>query len=98
MSNYYVITGRIAWAIKWLVIAAVLAAAVVLIAGCEARKFTAVRPDGTVITYERATFIGDSQSEGVSVAKQGEDLTVDVGATGSQAKVEVLQAVLEAIK
>jgi hypothetical protein len=76
----------------------ILAALLVTCAGCEARKFTATRPDGTVITYERVTAIGDSQSEGVSVSKAGDDLTVDVGATGSEAKVEVLQAVLEAIK
>lgn len=70
----------------------------VALTGCEARKFTATRPDGTVITYERVTAIGDSQSEGVSVSKDGDDLTVDVGATGSQAKAEVLLGVLEALK
>lgn len=63
--------------------------------GCEARTFTASRPDGTVITYQRATFMGDSHSEGVSVSKQGEDLTVDVGATGSEARLEAVSKLLD---
>lgn len=83
-------------AIGMMVLFAILCVAA--LTACEARKFTATRPDGTVITYERVTMIGDSTSEGVSVSKDGDDLTVDVGATGSEAKVEVLQAVLEAIK
>jgi len=66
--------------------------------GCESRTFTAERPDGTIITYNRVSIVGDSSSEGVSVSKQGDDLTVDVGATGSQAKVEVLGEIVELLK
>lgn len=72
--------------------------ALMLAAGCESRNFTASRPDGTVVSYHRISIMGDSTSEGVSVAKQGEDLTVDVGATGSQAKAEILLGVLDALK
>lgn len=68
----------------------VTAALLLCCVGCEARKVTLHRTDGTVLTYERATFFGDSHSEGVSVSKQGEDLTVDVGATGSEAKLEAI--------
>lgn len=67
-------------------------------AGCESRRFVATRPDGTVITYHRATILGDSASEGVTVAKDGDDLVVEVGATGSQAKIDALFAVLEILK
>ena len=82
-----------------IIAAVILALAVLLLCtACEARKFVAVRPDGTTITYERISIIGDSSSEGVSVSKQGDDLTVDVGATGSQAKVELIGAMLDAIK
>lgn len=95
MSNYYVVTRNIRRAALFVLMLCGLVALLVTCTGCEARKFTATRPDVTFITYER---VGDSHSEGVSVSKQGEDLTVDVGATGSEAKVEVLQAVLEAIK
>lgn len=86
---------RIDTILAWLFAAA---AALLVLTGCEARSFQATRPDGTVITYNRITAIGDSQSEGVSVSKDGEDLSVEVGATGSQAKVELLKAVLDAIK
>ena len=79
-------------------LAAAVAVTLAANTGCEARKFTAVRPDGTTITYERITAIGDSSSEGVSVSKQGDDLTVDVGATGSEARAEVLLGVLDALK
>lgn len=85
--------------IENLITAVLLGLAVLLLCtGCESRTFTAERPDGTRITYNRVSIIGDSSSEGVSVSKQGEDLTVDVGATGSQAKVELIGAMLEAIK
>lgn len=82
------------------VITAVLLALTVLIlcTACESRTFTAQRPDGTVITYNRISVIGDSSSEGVSVSKQGDDLTVDVGPTGSQAKVEVLGEIVKMLK
>jgi|14BtaG_2_1085337.scaffolds.fasta_scaffold01724_5 hypothetical protein len=75
-----------------------LIATLILCQACESRNFTATRPDGTTITYRRVSIIGDSSSEGVSVSKQGEDLTVDVGATGSQAKIEALGAVVDLLK
>lgn len=59
------------------------------LAGCETRTFTATRPDGTAIRYSRTTLLGESASEGVSVSKAGEDLTVDVGATGSKTDAEI---------
>lgn len=71
-------------------------AALLLCTGCESRTFTAERPDGTVITYHRATVFGDSASEGVTVSKDGDDLLVEVGSTGSKANLEALGTVIGA--
>lgn len=73
-------------------------AAIMFFSGCESRTVTYSTPDGRSLTYQRISIIGDSSSEGVSVSRDGDDLTVDVGATGSKARVEVLGAVVEALK
>lgn len=69
------------------------AACILALLGCESRNFEATRPDGTVVRYHRMTLFGESSSEGVSIAKAGDDLAVDVGPTGSETNV---QAAIEA--
>lgn len=56
--------------------------------GCESRSFAVTRPDGTTIEYDRMTVFGDSNTEGVSVSRVGEDVNVEVGATGSTSNAE----------
>lgn len=63
-------------------------AALSLLAGCESRSFTVTRPDGTTIDYDRVTMFGDSNTEGVSVSRVGDDVNVEVGATGSTSNAE----------
>jgi hypothetical protein len=74
-----------------------LLCALASLTGCESRNFSATRTDGTVITYHRVSIFGDSSSEGVSIAKDGGDLSVEVGATGSQANISQVIELLQAI-
>jgi len=91
------IRAQYAGLIGALMLPILLALAVLLLCtACESRTFTATRPDGTVITYHRATIFGDSASEGVSVSKDGDDLLVEVGSTGSKANLEALGTVIGA--
>jgi len=60
-----------------------LTLAALLLSGCETRRLTVVRPDGSVATYTRTTLWGDSSTEDVSVSKDGDDFTLDVGSSGS---------------
>lgn len=75
--------------------ALILAAILMTCVGCESRTVTYSTPDGRSLKYNRVSILGDSSSEGVTIARQGEDLSVDVGATGSQAKTELLQSIVD---
>lgn len=72
----------LAWILAWMGVAVLCLA---LLLGCESRTFRAVKPDGTSVQYTRMTVFGDSSTEGVSVSKDGEDYSVDVGPTNSNA-------------
>lgn len=62
---------------------------------CESRRVFVERPDGTKVTYNRNSIFAESNSEGLSLAKDGEDVVLEVGPTGSKTELEAL---LEAIK
>ena len=76
-------------------IVTLLAMTALLMLGCESRTVVYQTPDGRSLKYSRVSIFGDSSSEGVSVSKDGDDLTVDVGATGSQSRTELLQAIVD---
>ena len=80
---------------------ALILAAIVAIAGCESRSFTRTETleDGrTVVTeYRRATFFGDSSSEGVSVSESADSLAIEVGATNSDADTDAFLSLSQAI-
>lgn len=95
MKTAYFCSFRVLAIVTWLMLSTLL---VLCLLGCESRNFTATRPDGTVIQYHRVSIMGDSSSEGVSVAKQGDDLTVDVGPTNSQARLEALEILNKLVK
>jgi hypothetical protein len=79
--------------LAFLMVAGLVALAVlVLMSGCEGRTFVREEIiDGVPVrtSYSRWTLMGESSSEGVSVAKDGDDFTVDVGPTGSKTDAQI---------
>lgn len=69
--------------------------ALLLLSGCESRTVKVERPDGTLVTYHRASIFAESNSDGLSMVRDGEDVALEVGPTGSKTDAELL---LEAIK
>ena len=63
--------------------------------GCEARRVVVEKPDGTRVTYNRNTLFSESNSDGLSLVRDGEDVALEVGPTGSKTDLEAL---MEAIK
>jgi len=73
----------------------ILALLVLFTLGCESRRVVVIKPDGTTVTYNRSSLFAESNSEGLSLARDGEDVVLEVGPTGSKTDLEAL---LEAIK
>jgi len=68
---------------------------VALLAGCESRRVVVERPDGTVVTYNRASMFAESNSDGLSFARDGEDVILEIGPTGSKTELEALLQAIE---
>ncbi len=60
------------------------------LAGCESRSVEVVRGDGSYLTYNRVTFWGESNTDGIDVAKEGEDFAASVGPTGSKTLADIV--------
>lgn len=71
------------------------ALALATMVGCESRRVIVVRPDGTSVTYNRTSMFADSNSDGLSLVRDGEDVALEVGPTGSTTDLETL---MQAIK
>jgi len=69
--------------------------ALLLCTACESRRVVVVRPDGTSVTYNRTSMFADSNSDGLSLVRDGDDVALEVGPTGSSTDLETL---MEAIK
>ena len=73
-----------------LVTSILLAGALILTLGCETRGVTVTRPDGTVVAYNRASLFSSSNSDGLNFSRDGEDVFLEIGPTGSETEFEAL--------
>ncbi len=66
----------------------------ILMVGCESRHVALTRPDGFTADYKRVTIFGTSDTEGLTLSKDGESYTLEVKPTHSDTTAETLAGVI----